>query len=48
MKYEKPEIEFVRIAMAQEVITSSFDENDTLINGGLDGDGNSTDIGGVL
>ena len=48
MKYENPEIEIVRLAMRQEVITTSFDENDGLINDGIDGEGGSSDIGGVL
>lgn len=47
MKYEQPEIEFIRLAMNQEVITTSM-ENDSLINEGQNGVGGSSDIGGVL
>ena len=49
MKYENPEIEFIRLAMQQEVITASWDEEgDGLIDDGLNGEGNSSGIGGVL
>ena len=47
MKYEQPELKFIRLAMNQDVITTSS-ENDELINKGQDGIGDSSDIGGVL
>lgn len=47
-KYENPEMEFIRFAMTQNVLTDSIGEGDNLIDGGLDGDGGSTGIDGVL
>ena len=47
MKYEQPEMEFIRMIMAQDVLTASL-EGDSLFNGGLDGEGGSSGIGGVL
>lgn len=47
-KYEQPEMEFIRFAMVQEVITGSLGEGDSLTDGGTNGEGERTDIDGVL